>query len=205
MTLFPRKLTRPLLTLMLLSMLGACSWFNRPAPYADSRSAGVLKVPDRLDQPGTDPALSVPEMPVRGELLARDGQSPPEIGEPGVLTSPEEAAAALAAAVSFPVEDSLESTFRRVGQALERADYEILARDAERGIYRVVVVTQSNAEGRWWKFWQRAREERAEYVVQVAADGGRTKVTVLDGAGQQIASAQSGLLLAELKSGLAGS
>lgn len=198
-----RSVARPLLLLALCTALGACSWLKRPAPYADSRGAGELQVPDRLDKPSSDPALALPATQTSSGLLVRDGQVPPEIGDPGVATTAEEAAAAMAAAISFQVEDEAASVFQRVGLALERAGYEVLARDATRAIYRVVVITESSEKGRWWKFWQRARSERTELVVQIAAaEGNRTAITVLDGASQPIASAQSGELLASLKSRL---
>lgn len=198
-----RPLARPLLWLAVCSVLGACSWLKRPAPYADSRGTGELQVPDRLDKPRSDPALSLPPSATGSGLLARDGQVPPEIGDPGVSTDAAEGASAASFTTSFQVEDEPASAYQRVGLALDRAGYTILARDSARAIYRVEVELPATERGRWWKFWQRARSERAELVVQVAAtDSDRTEVSVLDGASQPIVSVESGELLAALKSRL---
>lgn len=200
----PSVFLRPLAAALVLTGLSACSWFDRPAPYADSRGAGRLEVPDRLDRPATDPALAVPEIRSDASLLAREGQKPPEIGEAGVSTDRADLASD-AFSSTFTVDDEAANVFRRVGLALERANrYPILARDAERAIYRVEVVTASSEEGRWWKFWSRAKPIRSELVIRIDGSGASSTVSVLDGAGDPSATLQAGEVLSMLKERLSG-
>ncbi|HPO23855.1 MAG TPA: hypothetical protein PK135_04180, partial [Arenimonas sp.] len=85
------------LALVMVSATSGCSWLKKRVGYENSKQTNPLEIPPGLDAPSTNNALLVPN--VEGT-----------------------AAGAQASVETFTVNDTLESTWRRMGLALNRIE-----------------------------------------------------------------------------------
>ncbi|MGQ0799000.1 MAG: hypothetical protein ACT4NL_02660 [Pseudomarimonas sp.] len=164
-----RALSVAVLATMLVAASG-CSWFRGKSDYENAVEARSLEVPPDLDTPRVDPAMSVPV--VGAASVARPA------------TSGSTAAPAIVASGPFPVNDSVESTWRRLGIALERTEgVEIVERAQVLAAYNV-------------------RFDGAEFLVRVTRDGETSQVGAVDSKGGNVTGGAAGKLLAVLRTRL---
>lgn len=135
------NLTRPIagarffgLGLMMLTvLLAGCA--GPGGAYVDSRESSPLQVPEALDRPSTEAALTIPGVAAPELAGLRDEAVPPK-----VLTS-EEAAQSTSrvgfgeGALFLLVEDRLESVYRRLGFTLDRGSMSVQERDPDNHSY----------------------------------------------------------------------
>ena len=172
-------------------LLAACG--NVGGVYVDSREASPLRVPDQLDRPSTEAALTIPGAAAPELAGLRDEAVPPK-----VLTS-EEAAQSTSrvgfgdGALFLLIEDSVDSVYRRLGFTLERSGMSIESREPDRltytFLYRQPPPTQLR-KGFWRKmaFWKGADWEdySGRYEVRLVPDDDKpehTRVYLYDSEG----------------------
>lgn len=156
-------------------VLGACGLFERrDIPYQDSGNHPPLDVPEDLDRPHTDDALRIPERSAGGT----------DIRQPRALPQAPAAAGGAQNALrgdALVVADDVDSTWRRVGLALERlgGEVEILDRDQQARRYRVAVNGTQPTEGFFKRLFRRNERIREEVEVSVEAMAEGTQVRVV--------------------------
>jgi uncharacterized lipoprotein len=132
-------------------LLGGCGWFHRHAEkqndvYKTSVQERPLEVPPDLDKPNTSSAMAIPEAGSAPAAAASSGGAATEapataIASAGVVTAP--ATAVTLGGDGLHVADSVDSTWTRVGLALERSGAAtILARDEAGRSYDVQTSAQ---------------------------------------------------------------
>jgi len=164
-----RALSVAALATVLIAASG-CSWFRGKSDYEKAVEARSLEIPPDLDTPRVDPAMSVPA--VGSANVARP------------IASASTAAPAIVASGPFPVKDSVESTWKRLGIALERIDgVEIVERAQVLAAYNV-------------------RFDGAEFLVRVTRDGETSLVGAVDAKGGNVTGGAAGKLLAVLRTRL---
>ena len=106
-------LRRAVLAAMLVAVAAGsgCSWFRGKSGYENSPESRPLEVPPDLDQPVSDPSMTVPAA-AGGKATATRMQA---------ATTGE----------AFVINDALEGAWRRVGLALERIDGVTIGERAE--------------------------------------------------------------------------
>ncbi len=166
-----RALSVALLSTAVLAASG-CSWFRGKSEYEYASEGRALEIPPDLDAPRVDAAMAIPRV------------------EGAAATTPRAAAGAAAPAPTivssgpFAVDDAVDSTWRRLGIALERTDgVEILDRAQVLSAYNV-------------------RFEGQEFLVRVSRDGERSRVGAVDGDGREMSGGPAGKLLASLRARL---
>jgi uncharacterized lipoprotein len=189
-------------------LLGGCSWFHRHAEkqndvYKTSVQERPLEVPPDLDRPNTSGALTIPEAGSSATAAAAPS------GEPstGVSATPAGAAPATVALGDdgLHVADSVDSTWNRVGLALERSGAAtILARDEAGRSYEVQTTGQVVAKPGLLKKVITLGMAKGKTTVpvrltlRVTAEGDGSKVSA-DGATDQASRDAAQALLATLK------
>lgn len=185
--------------LIAASLLGGCGFFSRHADrkdqaYREAVQSRPLEVPPDLDNPASSSALVVPDArpapaaPAPAEqddgsaggvppaMASAPAAAPPAVSGPGVIASGD----------SLVVADTVESTYRRVGLALERSGAaRVLASDAAAGTYSVETTGQTTIKPGWFKraitFGQAGTKVTSKVQlgvsVEAAADGSRVTVT----------------------------
>lgn len=149
----------PLLALMLaLAASSGCAWIRGKSGYEEAPESRPLEVPPDLDAPRIDPAMNIPE--VAGAARA---------------------APAAASSAPFTVADATDSTWRRVGVALERIEGVTIADRAQ----------LLSAYG--------VRYQGEEFLIRVSADGEQSRVHATTADGRDAGSAAAGKLLGLLK------
>ena len=207
------------------SLLGGCSWFHRHSEkqaneYKNSVQERPLEVPPDLDKPNTAGALTIPAVgssataPVT-TAPADASAAPAGAGEP-VATAPgtaapataEAAPPALLSADGLHVMDSVDSTWNRVGLALERSGAAtILARDEAQRTFDVQTTGQVVEKPGWFKkaitlgMAKGKTTAQVKLKLRVAAEGNGSKVTV-EGASDEASQQAAQALLSTLKSRL---
>lgn len=141
-----------------------CSWFRGKSDYASSPQTRPLEVPPDLDAPVVDPARQVPEV------------------APAAAGSSARSTAVPTAADEVLVQDTVESTFRRLGLALERTDGVTVEDSAELlSVYTV-------------------RYQGESFLLRVqAADGGGSRISAVAADGTPLAGGSSAALLGALR------
>jgi len=189
---------KSILPLLLLASLSACSWFERPAPYADSRSASALKVPEGLDRPTPDPALQIE--PGKGGVLGTEAQLPPNVDPASVkrntgAMAPEQ----LVATCKQPLADC----FKRIEEAFDESRiYAVKLADAASG--QLSISTEEvTRKGRWWLFGAGRRATQHEFLIQFVAQAGETRVEVMDGTGNATLNPRARVIMDQIKQLLA--
>jgi len=147
------------LALVMVSATSGCSWLKKRVGYENSKQTNPLEIPPGLDAPSTNNALLVPN--VEGT-----------------------AAGAQASVETFTVNDTLESTWRRMGLALNR-------------IEGVTVTGSAQALGSY-----DVRYQGLNYLIRAEAAGESTRVTAFTSEGAAAANSPASRLLGILKSRL---
>lgn len=155
------RIARAALLLGLLTAVAGCSWFRSSTAYEDSPEARPLEVPPDLDTPPADSSMQIPE----------------PAGQPA-------RAAAATPSAAFTVADNVDSTWRRLGLALERVDgVEISERAQALSAYNVKYAGE-------------------EFLVRVTAAGEASRIEAVGANGQVRNDGAAGRLLGALKSRL---
>jgi len=201
------------------SLLGGCSWFHRHSEkQANEYKTGVqerpLEVPPDLDKPSTAGALTIPEV---GSPAAPVGTAPADVDAAPAGTAAPVAAApaageaappALLGADGLHVMDSVDSTWNRVGLAIERSGAAtVLARDEAQRTFDVQTTGQVVEKPGWFKktitlgMAKGKTTAQVKLKLRVAAEGNGSKVTV-EGASDEASQQAAQALLSTLKSRL---
>jgi uncharacterized lipoprotein len=204
------------------SLLGGCSWFHRHSEkqaneYKASVQERPLEVPPDLDKPNTAGALTIPEAgsPAAASVAtapadASSGAEAPVASAPGAAApaSGEAAPPALLSADGLHVMDSVDSTWNRVGLAIERSGAAtILARDEAQRTFDVQTTGQVVQKPGWFKkaitlgMAKGKTTAQVKLKLRVAAEGNGSKVTV-EGASDDASREAAQALLSTLKSRL---
>lgn len=147
------------LAVVMVSATTGCGWLKKRVGYENSKQNNRLEIPPGLDAPSTNNAMIVPN--VEGTTTQ---------GEVSVET--------------FTVNDTLESTWRRMGLALNR-------------IEGVTVTSNAQALGSY-----DVRYQGMNYLIRAEAAGDATRVTAFTSEGAAAANSPAGRLLGILKSRL---
>jgi len=189
-------------------MLSGCGFFHRAAERKNNEYLGAtqsrpLEIPPGLDMPGSSGALIVPDAS-RAPSTAAMQTTPPAMASSSPMQAAPGRAGTSAAAnatsatsgvvlsgAGLHVADTPESTYSRVGLALERSGAaRIVDRDDAAMRYSVETTGRTTRKAGWFKravTFGRAKESVAAQVrldVRVEADGDRSKV-VVEGAGDE--------------------
>jgi uncharacterized lipoprotein len=194
------------------SLLAGCGFVHRhfqhkDADYKKSAQERPLEVPPDLDTPNSSGALVVP-----AAGAAATGTPPAATAAGTAATQPSAvppSAAPAAAGVQIGgdglrVGDSAESTWTRVGLALERSGAaNIVERDEAGGTYSVETTGQTTQKAGWFKraitlgHADRKVAAKVRLTVRVSADGAGSKVAV-EGATDEASQDAARALLATL-------
>ncbi|WP_430389109.1 hypothetical protein [Dyella sp. 20L07] len=122
----PLVVALPVLALSAL-LLSGCGMFRSQKAWETAKQETPLEIPPGLDTPSTSAALVIPEQgantPTSNGATARFGKGG------GVIAD------------GFVINDSVDSTYRRVGQALENGDVgQVLAHDDDAHTYTLSVI-----------------------------------------------------------------
>lgn len=140
-----------------------CSWFRGKSDYASSPQTRPLEVPPGLDAPVVDPARQIPDVAPAAAGASRGAAVP-------------------TAADEILVQDTVESTFRRLGLALERTDGVTVEDSAE---LLSVYTVRYQGEG---------------FLLRVQpADGGGSRISAVAADGTPLAGGSSAALLGALR------
>lgn len=176
-----RPLSRPALSVLLvLALAGAsgCGWmrtkFGNDSVYRDSRQSAPLDVPPGLDVPSTAGAVVIPAAPAGATGL---DTTVPDMGAAG-------AAAGVEGVDDFTLEDTVESSWRRIGVALGK-------------IEGVSVDDRAQLLNSYGVSYQ-----GSTMLIRAEAAGGGTRVVALGADGRPLASAAARQLLGLLKARL---
>lgn len=145
--------------------------------YVDSRETAPLRVPEHLDRPSIESALTIPGIATPELAGLRDDAVPPK-----VLTS-EEAALSTSrvgfgqGALFLLVEDQLDSVYRRLGFTLNRngMSVEEIKPDAHSYVFSYTQAPLAKTEKGFWRsvlFWQggSGTNYSGRYEVRLATD-----------------------------------
>ena len=147
------------LALVMVSATTGCSWLKKRVGYEGSKQNNALEIPPGLDAPSTNNALLVPNV---------DGTT----------------AQGGASVETFTVNDGLESTWKRMGLALNR-------------IEGVTVTGSAQALGSY-----DVRYQGLNYLIRAETAGETTRITAFTSEGVAAASSPASRLLGILKSRL---
>ena len=170
-------------------MLGGCGYMrskfgNKPDAYKNSTQVRPLEVPPDLDRPNSSGTLAIPEAgggPASAPVAAPPADAAPTMSATTRTTSLD--------ASGLRVEDTVASTWSRVGLALERSGAAtIRSRDESARSYEVTANATTSERPGWFKraitFGRAGDKSVAKavaLVVRVTADGEGSRV-VIDGA-----------------------
>jgi uncharacterized lipoprotein len=151
------------LALLIVAIIGAsgCGWLRGRSAYDQSPESRPLEVPPDLDAPRIDPAMNIP-------------------GTPAATT----ARAAAASSAPFTVADASDSTWRRVGLALER-------------IEGVTIVDRAQLLSAY-----NVRYQGEDLLIRVSADGSNSQISAVGADGTAATSAVAARLLGLLRARL---
>lgn len=211
MVLVSRNIAVSLTVVVAASLLAGCGTLSRhfgsrSDEYLNSTEERPLEVPPDLSSPSSANALIVPQLAsAPPSASAPASVAPPAVTETTAAaaapaTAPEVAAAPPAfdagprvalGGDGLVVSDSVDSTWTRVGLALERSGAAtISARDAAAHTYTVATTGQTTTRPGWFKraitFGQASNKVTAkvQLTVKVVAEGSASRVSV-EGAGDE--------------------
>jgi uncharacterized lipoprotein len=195
----------------LASLLGGCGFVHRhferkDDEYKKSVQERPLEVPPDLDSPNNSGALVIP---AAGAATGTASAAPAADGSLAAPTSVPPSAPAVAGTSiggdGLRVADAVDSTFSRVGLAIERSGVAtILSRDEAGHAYTVQTTGQTTTKPGWFK---RAitlghagtkTTAQVQLTVRVSADGNASKVGV-EGATDEASQDAARSLLASLR------
>src|SRR5215469_11159304 len=122
----PLVVALPVLALSAM-LLSGCGMFRSQKAWETAKQESPLEIPPGLDTPSSSAALVIPEQgannPTSNGATARLGESGGTIAD------------------GFVINDSVENTYRRVGQALENGDIgQVVAHDDDARTFTLSVV-----------------------------------------------------------------
>ncbi|HKE48982.1 MAG TPA: hypothetical protein VKB52_13040 [Rhodanobacteraceae bacterium] len=205
------------------SLLGGCGWFDRTfhkqnQEYKASVQERPLEVPPDLDKPNTAGALTIPEAnpnapaapaPAGDVAAAPAGvQTPTALAEAATAAPAEAASPAILSGDGLHVMDTVDSTWNRIGLAIERSGAAtVLARDEAGRTYDVQTTGQVVEKPGWFKkaitlgMAKGKTTAQVRLKLRVTAEGNGSKVAV-EGATDDASKDAAQQLLATLKSRL---
>lgn len=155
-----RASTIALISIALVSLSG-CRLFRSNTGYTDSPESRPIEVPPDLDTPRADPSMHVPA--VDASAVSTPVAQAPVTGTP------------------FAVADTVDSTWKRLGIALERIEGVTVADRAQ----------LLSAYG--------VQFEGEEFLIKVSADGDNSRISAVSASGGEVNSGAAGKLLGLLK------
>lgn len=174
------------------SLLGGCGYMrskfgNKEDAYKSSGQARPLEVPPDLDMPNMSGTLVIPER-VAAPADASARNVPPSVD----ATAPGMSTGAAIPGEGLRVADGVQSTWVRVGLALERSGVAMIeARDADAHSYQIRGSGQVTQRAGWLKrtlTFGRADGRKVQTSVtlgvRVSADGDASRVTIEGAAGE---------------------
>ena len=197
-------------------LLAGCGWFNRNKKddaYKTSVQERPLEVPPDLDRPNMAGALTIPNVGAAAPAAVPADASTPPPGAapqaaPAASTTPSTAVAAGPGATlsgdGLRVSDTVDSTYSRVGLALERSGAAtVLARDDAAHSYDVQTASQTTSKPGWFKkaitlgMAKGKTTAAVRLKVVVTGDGAGSKVSI-QGATDEASQDAARALLATL-------
>jgi len=200
-------------TLAAGSLLGGCGFlhkhFERKEPeYRKSVEEKPLEVPPDLDSPNSSGALVIPPVGSAASSSAASASSPadaPSAAAPTAVPAETIAAGTTLSGDGLRVADTVESTWSRVGLALERSGAAtILGRDEAGRAYSVETTGRTTVQAGWFKraiTLGRAGSKttaKVKLTVRVSADGTQSRVSI-EGATDEASRDAAQSLLATLR------
>jgi uncharacterized lipoprotein len=200
--------------------LAGCNWFHshkHEEDYKGSVQQRPLEVPPDLDKPNTTGALVIPEAgTAAAPAPAAPGEAAPT-AVPGTAAAPAPAGEAAAPVATAPatavvqagdtlhVADTVDSTWNRIGLAMEHSGAAtILARDEAGRTYDVETVGQVVSKPGWFKkaitlgMAKGTTTAQVRLKLRVMAEGDGSKVTV-EGANDDASKQAAQVLLSTIK------
>lgn len=195
----------------LIALLPGCGlfgWLDRSDDYKQSEAAKPLEVPPELSEPIKDQSMHVPETKRPAGAPAREASEPPDLDNSPLPEVPDVELPRDDSGVPFlAVEDTVGSTWRRTGLALERAGFAIESRDEARRLYTVRYVPPREKEeegGFFSRLFGGDDDEETQagggvYRVSVMGAGEReSQIVVLDASGDPQSGASANRILSLL-------
>lgn len=207
----PTSLTPSLRILGLVAvaslLLGGCSWLTRNKDrtnYERATQSRPLEVPPDLDSPAGNAALVIPE--ASGPTVGvREGDRL-VLGRPTDASPAAPAAARVATnANSLQISDNLDSTWRRVGLALERVEgTTIQSRNEADRVFEIRSIGQTTEKPGWFKraitLGRAKNTVDSEVSLRVRVEGeGDTSNVIIEGGEGPAATAAIRRVLASLR------
>jgi len=130
----PLVVALPLLAVSAL-LLSGCGMFRSQKAWETAKQESPLEIPPGLDTPSSNAALVIPEQgannPTSNGATARVGQSASQIAD------------------GFVLNDTVENTYRRVAQTLEKGDIgQVVAHDDDAHTYSLSVMASDESGGK---------------------------------------------------------
>lgn len=195
----------------LIALLPGCGlfgWLDRSEDYKQSEAAKPLEVPPELSEPIRDQSMHVPETRRPAGAPAVESSEPPDLDNSPLPEAPDVELPRDDSGVPYlALEDTVGSSWRRTGLALERAGFAIESRDEARRLYtvRYVPPREKEEEGGFfsWLFGGDGEEETQSgggvYRVSVVGAGEReSRIVVLDDSGDPQSGATANRILSLL-------
>jgi outer membrane protein assembly factor BamC len=174
--------------LVTLLALNGCSLFSSQSEYDKVPPGKSLEVPPDLDEPNAAGAVRVPN-----STYSRVADGPVSRNAPAGTTTPAVQPGTrmerVNGAPSLLVDDSLESTWRRIGFALERIGLAVEDQQRDDAVYTVEYVDAEAREqrpgafSRWILRKKGPDDHSGNYLVKLAEVGTQTRVSLLNDEG----------------------
>ncbi|WP_376691274.1 hypothetical protein [Wenzhouxiangella sp. EGI_FJ10409] len=201
--------TRTIFVLLLAAtlLLGGCFNRERDPVYVSSEEISPIEAPPGLDQPATRdtydvPGYSLPELAAQGQQ-----ERPPEVQPSSVAERSRSQIRFGRKGLYLAVEDQPDSVWRRLGFSLDRGEMQLRQIDETERRYRFSFSHEPIRPDMGFfdriTFWSRpeAIDYSGEYVARVAseAEGGVTRVELLDDDGDVVEMDRAEFVLARLR------
>ena len=193
--------------LVATALLSGCSWFHRDRVeyYKGAKETRPLEVPPDLDAPASSKALVVPSATPAGAVAAAPVTS-------AAGAAPTAAPAASVDSTDLHVADTVDSTWQRVGLALERSQLgKVTSKDETARSYAFEFNSTVEAGPAPERHWYtrvlhpfggdkpKAQSVKSALRVSVSADNGGARVTVDGDASDNAAAGAAHRLLEALR------
>jgi uncharacterized lipoprotein len=200
-----------LTTLIAASLISGCGFLRKRTErknneYKMAVEERPLEVPPGLDMPNTTGALTIPSAggsAPAATTASSSSETPPAAGEAAVAGAA--GAGAALGGDGLRVSDTVESTWSRVGLAMERSGAAtILNRDEAGRTYTVQTTGQTTVKPGWFKravtlgMASKKKTAQVQLTVRVSADGAGSKVGV-EGANDEASRDAARALLSALR------